>query len=100
MKLYLDASKETPEPIQVDRPKFNLSILSSDVEVHGRVPDSYTLQQHELDIAHWWVLINCREVEFWKDTHLHHPTVNGNVEYHNMVFADYFSRWVRNSIFP
>jgi hypothetical protein len=44
--------------------QFNLSILSRDVQVSGRMPDSYNLTDDQLAIAHWWVLINCPEVEF------------------------------------
>ena len=99
MKLYLGALKETPQTMPVDVPKFNLSIVSSDVEVYGILPNSYKLQPHELVIAHWWVLINCPEVEYWKDIHLNHPNIQGDLEYHNREFADYFGGWVRNLIF-
>ena len=60
---------------------------------------TYKLQPHELVIAHWWVLINCPEVEYWKDIHLNHPNIQGDLEYHNREFADYFGGWVRNLIF-
>jgi hypothetical protein len=92
-KLYLGASKESipEEPMQ-----FNLSILSRDVEVYGNMPNSYKLTDHELAIAHWWVLINCPEVDYWKDIHLHCQEVGGDVNYHNSTFADYFGPWVRN----
>ncbi len=91
--MYLGASEEsTPEePMQ-----FNLSILSRDVEVSGKVPDSYKLTDRELAIAHWWVLINCPEVEYWKDMYLHSPEVGGDVNTLNNTFANYFSNWVRN----
>ena len=91
--MYLGASEEsTPEePMQ-----FNLSILTRDVKPSGKVPDSYKLTDTELAIAHWWVLINCPEVEFWKNMHLHCEGVGGDVNYHNSTFADYFLGWVRN----
>ena len=78
--------------------QFNLSILSRDVEVSGKMPDSYKLTDYELAIAHWWVLINCPEVEFWKDMHLYCEDVRGDVNYHNITFANYFAIWVRNLI--
>jgi hypothetical protein len=97
MKLYLGALKETLQTIPVDEPKFNLSIVSNDVEVYGILPESYKLQPHELVIAHWWVLINCPEVEYWKDIHLYYPDIQGDLDYHNKEFANYFGDWVCNS---
>ena len=97
MKLYLGALKETPQTMPVDEPKFNLSIVSNDVEVYGILPDFYKLQLHKLVIAHWWVLINCQEVEYWKDIHLHCPDIQGDLDYHNKEFANYFGDWVCNS---
>ena len=92
-KLYLGAWNES---IPEEPMPFNLSILSRDVEVSGNMPDSYNLTDREVEIAHWWVLINCPEVEFWKDIHLHCPDVGGDVNYHNSTFANYFLNWVRN----
>ncbi|KAL6133650.1 hypothetical protein ACLB2K_065884 [Fragaria x ananassa] len=76
-------------------PRFNLSIVSSDVEVGGaRLSAEYALSDEEIAIAHWWVLINCEEVKYWKELHLNFPEVDGDLEYHNMTFANYFRTWV------
>lgn len=92
-KMYLGASNESiPEEPML----FNLSILSRDVEVSGRMPASYNLTDDQLAIAHWFVLINCPEVEFWKNIHLNCADVGGDVNYHNSTFANYFCNWVRN----
>ncbi|KAL6144776.1 hypothetical protein ACLB2K_055466 [Fragaria x ananassa] len=77
-------------------PRFNLSIVSSDVEVGGaRLSAEYALSDEEIAIAHWWVLINCEEVKYWKELHLYFSEVDGDLEYHNMTFANYFRTWVR-----
>ncbi|KAL6134564.1 hypothetical protein ACLB2K_066795 [Fragaria x ananassa] len=76
-------------------PRFNLSIVSSDVEVGGaRLSAEYALSDEEIAIAHWWVLINCEEVKYWKELHLSFPEVDGDLEYHNMTFANYFRTWM------
>ncbi|KAL6194625.1 hypothetical protein ACLB2K_035706 [Fragaria x ananassa] len=80
-------------------PRFNLSIVSSDVEVGGaRLSAEYALSDEEIAIAHWWVLINCEEVKYWKELHLSFPEVDGDLEYHNMTFANYFRTWVLNGV--
>ena len=91
--MYLGAYND---PIPEEPMQFNLSIFSRDVEVSGNMPESYKLTDSELAIAHWWVLINCPEVEFWKNIHLNCADVGGDVNYHNSTFADYFGHWVRN----
>ncbi|KAL6214007.1 hypothetical protein ACLB2K_013445 [Fragaria x ananassa] len=76
-------------------PRFNLSIVSSDVEVGGaRLSAEYALSDEEIAIAHWWVLINCEEVKYWKELHQNFPEVDGDLEYHNMTFANYFRTWM------
>ena len=101
MKLYLGASLGAPQAMEEHAPRFNLSIVSSDVEVGGaRLSAEYALSDEEIAIAHWWVLINCEEVKYWKELHLNFPEVDGDLEYHNMTFANYFRTWVRNLIFP
>ncbi|KAL6198007.1 hypothetical protein ACLB2K_027799 [Fragaria x ananassa] len=76
-------------------PRFNLSIVSSDVEVGGaRLSAEYALSDEEIAIAHWWVLINCEEVKYWKELHLSFPEVDGDLEYHNMTFVNYFRTWM------
>lgn len=98
-QLYLGALEDPPQQIPVEEPQFKLSILSYDVQVYGRLPNSYQLEPYELAIAHWWVLINCPEVQWWKDMHLHCNEVAGDLEYHNREFANYFGGWVRKYIY-
>lgn len=93
-KLYLGALEDPPQHMPVDGGQFNLSIISDDVEVSGKLPNSYKLEPYELVIAHWSVLINCPEVQYWKNLHLYCPAISGDVEYHNKTFANYFGNWV------
>ncbi|KAL6134314.1 hypothetical protein ACLB2K_066546 [Fragaria x ananassa] len=96
MKLYLGASLGAPQATEEHAPRFNLSIVSSDVEVGGaRLSAEYALSDEEIAIAHWWVLINCEEVKYWKELHLSFPEVDGDLEYHNMTFANYFRTWLQ-----
>ena len=93
-KMYLGALRENmTEDVSS---QFNLSILSEDVVVSGNLPPSYKLTDREISIAHWWVLLNCPEVQFWKDMHLNDERVGGDLAYHRKTFPDYFRRWVRN----
>ncbi|KAL6579247.1 hypothetical protein OROMI_009463 [Orobanche minor] len=91
-KFYLGTVDPTPEPMSTIPVQFNLSIITNEVEVHGRLPD-FHLQPHELGIAHWWILLNCPEVQYWKDIHLSCDAVNGDIRFHNETFADYFGQW-------
>jgi hypothetical protein len=93
--LYLGALEDPQQQMPIDEPQFNLSIISNDVVVHGSLPKSYKLDGNEVAIAHWSVLINCPEVQYWKNYHLHCPAIAGDVDYHNRTFANYFSQWVR-----
>ena len=95
MKMYLGASEESI-PEEVPSQLFNLSIVSEHVVPHGKVPRSYKLTAREVEIAHWWVLLNCPEVQFWKEMHLNDPRIGGNLAYHRETFPNYFGRWVRN----
>lgn len=98
-KLYLEALEDTAQQMPLDDPKFNLSILSSDVVLYGNLPVSYKLDAKEVSIAHWWILLNTPEVQYFKDKHLYHPDVDGDLDYHNREFADYFGLWVRLYIY-
>lgn len=80
--------------MSVDEPQFNLSVVSNDVYPQSRLHGEWELTPYELDIAHWCVLINCKEVKYWKDTHLGSPQVRGDVAYHNRTFANFFGTWV------
>ncbi|KAL6584497.1 hypothetical protein OROMI_003786 [Orobanche minor] len=92
-KFYLGAMDPTPEPMSTILVPFNLSIITNEVEVQGRLHDIH-LQPYELQIAHWWILLNCPEVQHWKDIHLSCDAVNGDLRFHNEIFADYFGQWV------
>ncbi|KAL6139264.1 hypothetical protein ACLB2K_064541 [Fragaria x ananassa] len=93
--LIYRASLGAPQVMEEHAPRFNLSIVSSDVEVGGaRLSAEYALSDEEIAIAHWWVLINCEEVKYWKELHLNFPEVDGDLEYHNMTFANYFRTWM------
>ena len=92
--VYLGALEDPQQQMPIDEPQFNLSIISNDVVVHGSLPKSYKLDENEVVIAHWSVLINCQEVQYWKNYHLHCPAIAGNVDYHNKTFANYFGQWV------
>ncbi|KAL6219380.1 hypothetical protein ACLB2K_007139 [Fragaria x ananassa] len=101
MKLYLGASLGAPQTMEEHAPRFNLSIVSSDVEVGGaRLSAEYALSDEEIAIAHWRVLINCEEVKYWKELHLSFPEVDGDLEYHNMTFANYFRTWIFTVQYP
>ncbi|KAL6185660.1 hypothetical protein ACLB2K_041790 [Fragaria x ananassa] len=56
MKLYLGASLGAPQAMEELAPRFNLSIVSSDVEVGGaRLSAEYALSDEEIAIAHCWI---------------------------------------------
>lgn len=93
-KMYLDASESSNQHKPVDQGQFNLSIISTEVQVYGRM-SGCELEPYELGIAHWWILLNCPEVQYWKDIHLTCEGVRGDIKFHNNTFADYFGEWVR-----